>query len=155
MYGQEQNVREQILEQYTPDVKKLTAYLPWLQKVKGEDAASTYEGEGKDKETLLSIPVFDSTLLAFVKEAEKTQFVNKNYPYVYTRYRINSHEMERMILREAKINEMDKFTGIISKYVLEGKRRPAAWKDAISERIFQTALEALSELFFRYTAEEK
>ena len=149
MYGQEQNAREQILEQYTADVEKLVRYLPWLKTAREKGVESKYEGEGR--ETLLSIPVFDPTLLAFVKEAEKTQFVTKNYPYVYTRYRINSPEKERELLKKAKINEMDIFKGIISKYVLEGKRRPAAWTAAVSEEIFVTALDALSDLFFRNT----
>ena len=67
MYGQEQNVREMMLEQYTADVERLVRYLPWLKTAKEKGVESTYEGEGK--ETLLAIPVFDSTLLAFVKEA--------------------------------------------------------------------------------------
>ena len=95
----------------------------------------------------MKIPVFDSTLLSFVKEAEKTQFVTKNYPYVYTHYRIRSHDQERDLLRSAKITEIDLFRGIISKYVLEGKRKPAVWRDAVSEGIFKTALEGLGELF--------
>lgn len=147
MNEKEQNIREQIIEQYSGDVEKLLKYLPWLRKVRGDDVESTYEGEGM--ETLIQIPVFDSTLLAFVKEAEKTQFITRNYPYVYTRYRIKSPEMERYLLRTAKIQEIDIFKGIISKYVLEGKRRPAVWRAAVEEEIFATALDCLNMLFFR------
>nr|MCR5267765.1 hypothetical protein [Lachnospiraceae bacterium] len=108
---------------------------------------SYYEGEGK--ETLLQIPVFDSTLLSFVKDAEKTQFITKNYPYVYTRFRIRSHEDEIRLMKSAAVKDVDIFKGILSKYVLEGKRRPAAWRDAVAERVFVTALECLNDLFIR------
>ncbi|MBO4901408.1 MAG: hypothetical protein J5518_01255 [Lachnospiraceae bacterium] len=148
MYGQEQNIREQILEQYSADVEKLLRYLPWLKKSTGDTVESFYEGDEETKGTLLKIPVFDSTLLSFVKDAEKTQFVTKNYPYVYTRNRIRSHEDERRLMRTARIQDIDLFKGIISKYVLEGKRRPAAWRDAVEEAVFTTALECLNELFF-------
>ncbi|MBP5384535.1 MAG: hypothetical protein J6Y57_06140 [Lachnospiraceae bacterium] len=147
MYGHEENTRERILKQYGADVERLIRYLPWLHEADGKDVESFYEGEGEAKQTLMKIPVFDSTLLSFVKEAEKTQFVTKNYPYVYTHYRIRSHEQERDLLRSAKITEIDLFRGIISKYVLEGKRKPAVWRDAVSEGIFKTALEGLGELF--------
>ena len=69
MNGEELDLREQAIEQYTPDVEKLVRYLSWLKKQTAETATSYYDGEGK--ETLLQIPVFDSTLLNFVKEAEK------------------------------------------------------------------------------------
>ncbi len=152
MYGQEQNSREQILAQYTADVEKLVKFLPWLKKAGQTNVETYYEGEEGQKDTLLKIPVFDSTLLTFVKEAEKTQFVTKNYPYVYTRYRIRDHADELKRLKEVKIQDIDLFKGIISKYVLEGKHRPAAWRDGVSEGIFVTALEALSDLFFKYIA---
>ena len=32
MYGQEENIREQIIEEYRDDVVKLIKYLPWLSK---------------------------------------------------------------------------------------------------------------------------
>ena len=148
MYGQEQNSREKIIEQYSQDVERLLKYLPWLSRSSKDSVSSYYEGEGEAKETLLKFPVYDSTLLEFVKVAEKTQLVSKNYPFVYSKHRITSHEQERILLRSAKIQDMNLFIGIISKYVLEGKRRPAAWTEAVSEQIFVTALECLRELFF-------
>ena len=47
-----------------------------------------YDGNGEYK--LIQIPVFDSNLLDFVKTAGKTALVDRNYPYVYTRYRCTS-----------------------------------------------------------------
>ena len=148
MYGQEQSGREMILEQYRGDVERLLPFLPWLHKAAGTEVQSYYEGDGEQQ--IMRIPVYDATLLSVVKEVEKTKLVTKNYPYIYSRYRIVTPEDERRLLKEARIQDMDLFCAIISKYVLEGKRRGAVWSDAIREQIFTTALDALNELFFRY-----
>ena len=78
MYGQEVNLREQIIEQYKDDLVKLLKYLPFLEKKGGKDVSSFYEGDGENK--VIPVPVYDSTLLGFVKEVKTTQFINKNYP---------------------------------------------------------------------------
>ncbi|HOO27263.1 MAG TPA: hypothetical protein PLU43_02270 [Lachnospiraceae bacterium] len=150
MYGQEQTTREMIIREYREDVEKLLKYLPWLLEKEAKDVAGYYEGDGTQK--LIKIPVYDSTLLAFVKEAEKTKFMDKNYPYVYTRHRIKSCGDERRLLQQAKIQDIDIFKGILSKYVLEGKRKSSCWRDAVGEKIFTTALSCLKELFFSHAA---
>lgn len=148
MYGQEQNAREMILDEYRADVEGLLKYLPWLHKVTGQKVDSYYEGT--TEQPVFKVPVYDSTLLAFVKDAEKTKFVNKNYPYVYSRYRIQNSDDEIRLMKEAKIHEIDIFKAVISKYVLEGKRRGATWSEAIQKGIFMVALDSLNDLFFRY-----
>ncbi len=150
MYGQQQTTRELIIDEYRGDVERLLKYLPWLLTKESKDVAGYYEGENGPKQ--MQIPIYDSTLLAFVKEAEKTKFMDKNYPYIYTRHKIKTFEDERRLLRQAKIQDIDIFKGILSKYVLEGKRKSVCWKDAVGEKIFYTALTCLEELFFHYAA---
>lgn len=150
MYGQQQTTRELIIDEYRGDVERLLKYLPWLLKKEAKDVAGYYEGENSPMQ--MQIPVYDSTLLAFVKEAESTKFIDKNYPYIYTRYKIKTFEDERRLMRQAKIQDIDIFKGILSKYVLEGKRKAVCWKDAVGEKIFYTALTCLEELFFHYAA---
>lgn len=145
MYGQEQTTREMVLEEYRNDVERLVKYLPWLLQKEAKDVSGYYEGDAG--QTLIQIPVYDSTLLAFVKEAEKTKFMDKNYPYVYTRYKIKSCADERRLMTQAKIQDIAIFKGILSKYVLEGKRKASCWRDAVGEKIFSTALDCLNELF--------
>ncbi len=150
MYGQEQTTRELILEEYREDVERLVKYLPWLMEKEAKDVSGYYQGE--PGQSLIKIPVYDSTLLSFVKQAEQTKFMDKNYPYVYTRYRMKTFEDERRQMEQAKIKDIEIFRGILSKYVLEGKRKASCWTDAVSEKIFTTALTKLQELFFQYTA---
>lgn len=148
MLGQEENTRDLILNQYKGDVERLVKYLPWLHKVTGQEVKSYYEGNGEQK--VMQIPVYDSTLLAFVKEAQKTQLITKNYPYTYTRFQIQSVSDELRLIKETKIYDFDLFRAILSKYVLEGQRKAETWSIAVREGIFTELLDRLNDLFFRY-----
>ena len=145
MYGQEQNKREQILEEYTADVERLLKYLPWMMNKQAKDVSSFYEGDAEHK--LVKIPVYDSTLLAFVKEAEKTKLVNKYYPYTYTRYKIKTVEDEKNLIEKATLFDIDLLKGILSKYVLLGKTKSVVWSDAVGNGIFVAILAKLDRVF--------
>ena len=67
-------------------------YLSWLQNVSGTATSSIFSGEGIDKSSL-TVPVYDSTLLNFVKEVKKTDFLNRNY--VYTFFEISYEDRKR------------------------------------------------------------
>ena len=153
MYGQEVNLREQIIEEYKDDLTKLLRYLPYLDKRGGKDVQSFYEGDGEH--TVIPVPVYDSTLLGFVKEVKTTKFINKNYPYIYRRWNIPTPKEERVAMETATIRDIDLFRGIISKYVLEGQRKSVMWTTAVEERIFVTALSRLRSLIFDYSKDPK
>ena len=149
MYGQETNMREQIIEEYKDDLTRLLKYLPFLEKRGGKDVQNFYEGDGEQK--VIPVPVYDSTLLAFVKEAQKTKFMYRNYPYVYRRWRMPNPNAERVAMESATLRDMDLFRGIISKYVMEGMRKSTMWTTAVEEKIFVTALSKLRSLIFDYS----
>ena len=151
MYGQEANLREQDIEEYRDDLVKLLKYLPFLEKKSGKDVTQFYEGDEKNK--VIPVPVYDSTLLGFVKEAKTTKFMNRNYPYVYRKWRMPTPNDERIAMESATIRDMDLFRGIMSKYVLEGQRKSVMWTTAVEERIFVTALTKLRSLIFDYSKE--
>lgn len=149
MYGQEDSLREQIYEDYKDDVLKLIKYLPWLSKKSGKDVSSMYTGD--DKIQVIPIPVFDSTLLAFVKDAEKTKFIDRNYPYVYTRNGIRTHEDELKMLKDAKITDIKVFKAVLSKYVLGGKTKASMWAEGVDSGVLVAALDGLNRVFFSNT----
>lgn len=149
MYGHDDTMREQIIDDYRSDVELLIRYLPWLAKQKEKKVSSMYTGEG-DKQTI-PIPVFDSTLLSLIKDIEKTKFCDKNYPYVYSRNNIKSHEDEIRLLKNAKISDMKLFQGILSKYALGGRTRSVLWSEGVESGVLMTALECLNTLFFTNT----
>ncbi len=144
MYGQEANLKEQIIEEYKDDLLKLLKYLPFLESKGQSDAQNYYEGDGEHK--VIPVPVYDPTLLAFVKEAKTTKFMNRNYPYAYRKWRMPDPEAERAAMESAAIRDIDLFRGVISRYVIEGQRKSVMWTTAVQERIFVTALTKLKSL---------
>ena len=96
---QSSEYREQLLESYKQAVRPLLPYLPWLEQSAGKKASSLYSGQDIGVHAV-SFPVYDGTLLNFVREAGKSPLMDRNYAYIYTRHRICTHQDERnMILR--------------------------------------------------------
>ena len=151
MYGEETSLREKIVNDYGPDLDRLLRYLPYLDKKKGKDVQNFYDGEANYQS--IPVPIYDSTLLAFIKEAKKSAFMYKNYPYVYRKYHLNTHADEIKLMEEAMLRDIDIYRGIISKYVLGGQTKAYLWSEAVDARIFVTALDCLQKRFAEFNAE--
>lgn len=149
MQEQDESLREQIVNEYRYDLTRLLRYLPYFDKKTGKDVQSYYEG-GERKLESVKVPVYDSTLLAFVKDAKTTKFMYRNYHYVYRRLRIESPAQERKILENAAIRDIDVFRAILSKYVLEGQTKSVMWTRGVEERIYVTVLDTLQKRFAEY-----
>lgn len=151
MYGEDASLREQIVMEYRADLEKLLRYLPFLDKKSGKDVQTFYEGDGTYK--LIPVPVYDSTLLAFVKEAKTTKFMNRNYPYTYRRYRMDTPEDERARIEKCVLRDIDIIRGILSKYILGGQTKSYLWSAGVQERIYVTALDKMQKMFAEFDAE--
>lgn len=151
MYGQEESLREQIVNEYRGDLERLLRYLPYLDKKTGKDVQNYYEGDGTFK--VIPVPVYDSTLLQFVKEAQKTKFMFRNYPYTYRRHKMPTPADERKVIEKCMIRDIDVIRGILSKYILGGQTKGYMWSLGVEERIYVTALEHLRILFADYDAQ--
>lgn len=75
--------RRQIVQEYKPDVEALIRYLPWLEEKAGSIVSETFTGSGI-KEHSIAFPVYDSTLLNFVKTVQRTRLLDRNYRYIYS-----------------------------------------------------------------------
>ena len=135
--------RRKIIEQYKPDVQLLIRYIPWLEQKKDEQVVKEY---GREEETVLTFPVYDSTLLALVKTAQKTCFMNRNYRYIYTRYGIHSVAKEIELIEHATLREMDLLGGILSRYVMSGMTKGSVWPEAGQNGVFLALFKKLQEL---------
>jgi hypothetical protein len=147
MTGQDAGTKEMIIEKYSADAKRLIRYISWFEEKRGADVAGIYDGEPGAK--TMPVATYDSTLLEFVRLAKGTVFMDRNYPYVYTRNRIRSHEDEHRMIESARLTDIQDISGILSKYVLEGMRRGATWVDAVDAGIFLAVLKKLKVLFER------
>ena len=144
MNNKEAKLKDEIAEEYREDLMKLLRYLPFLEQKGGKDVQEFYEGDGEH--SVIPVPVYDSTLLGFVKEARSTKFMNRNYPYAYRKWKMADPASERAAMEAASLMDIDLFRGVISKYVLEGQRKSWVWTTAVEEKIFVTALTRLRDL---------
>lgn len=142
---QETEYRRQQLQEYKKALAPLLRYLPWLEKSAGTAASRNYNGS-EAGERVMSFPVYDSTLLNFVREVGKSSFMDRNYRYVYTRNRILDHEDERRMIESAGLNEWGILCGILSKYVLGGQTKGNLWSEAVQEKIFYLIIKKMCDI---------
>ncbi len=145
MQDKEKLSREEIIYVYQDDTMKLLKYLNWLEKVNGQDTSNLYNGEELDK-TSMAVPVYDSTLLSFVRDAKDTVFMNKNYVYTYSQHRLKSWKDELAIIDTCTLQDMKVLGDILSKYVLKGEVRGAYWSEGVKSGVFLALLLKLKEL---------
>ncbi|NLG02606.1 MAG: hypothetical protein GX567_02025 [Clostridia bacterium] len=145
MNEHERNQKEAIVREYRDEALALARYLPWFESKRGESLTGIYEGENGIK--TIPLPVYDSKLLAFVKEAQAGNLMDRNYPYVYSRNQIRTHADEQRLIAQARLKDFFTLQGILSKYVLEGMRRSTVWTVAVQEELFLNILKQFTIIF--------
>ncbi len=146
MENEDIEYRRQIVSTYKPDVEKLIRYLPWLEEkaAAGSGVAEMF-GDNGIREHSITFPVYDSTLMSFIKEVQRTELLDRNYPYIYSRHRIRTLQDELRAISRADIKEMDVLKGILSKYVLGGMTKGRLWTEAVTNRIFLNVIRRMKE----------
>lgn len=139
------DIRKNLIQQYQPDAKRLVRYISWLESKRGSDVMSSYTGDGVQK-TAFTFPVYDSTLLSFVKTAKETRFITRNYQYVYNRNRIKNVGQEKKMVRSATLRDMELLSGILSRYILGGMTKSVLWAQGVENGIFLEILSRLREI---------
>ncbi len=127
--------RQRVVNEYKPDVQKLLRYLPWLEEKAGQNVSENFEDSGI-KESSITFPVYDGTLLSFIREVQNTNLLDRNYCYIYSRHRIRTVQDEQRMIAQSGITEMDVLKGILSKYVMGGMTKGKLWTEAVRNRIF-------------------
>ena len=84
----------------------------------------------------IPFPVYDGTLMSFLKEAQRTKLLDRNYVYVYSKYRIRTIQDELKIIEETDITQMNILTAILSKYVMGGMTKAVLWSEAVQYGVF-------------------
>lgn len=140
----DRNSVEDILNRYRSDVALLVPYLPWLDAHADKEVSGLFSEE-RMKDTI-DFPVYDSNLLAFIDQAGKTAFIDRNYVYVYSRNHIRTAADELKLIERADIMDMNDLTGIISRYVLEGMTRGNVWSMGVRNHVLYSAVAKMQEL---------
>ena len=138
--------RQQVINTYKPDVEKLIRYLPWLEEkaAAGSSVSETF-GENGIRENSIMFPVYDGTLMSFIKDVQRTGLIDRNYPYIYSRYRIRTVQDELNAISKADIKDMNVLKGILSKYILGGMTKGRMWTEAVADRIFLNVIRKMKE----------
>ncbi len=137
--------RGELMQKYTPEVKRLMKYLPWLKSKAGGSVSSTYSGSGIEGNSI-TFPVYDGTLMSFVKDVKRSPFIDKNYVYVYSRLHIVTPRDERRTIDTIKLQDMQVLWGILAKYVLGGMTKSSLWAQGVQDGIFLALLLKMKEL---------
>lgn len=145
MMEKDTEYRQQLLGEYKQEVLPLLRYLPWFENNSGKPGSALYQGP-EATEHSMAIPVYDATLLNFVREASKSPLMDRNYCYVYSRGGIRTHEDERKAIAAAGLKEWGVLRGILSKYVMGGMTRSTLWSQAVQENIFLLVLKKMQEI---------
>ena len=136
--------RKKVVQEYKQDVERLIRYLPWLEEKSGSNVSETYTGSGITEHSV-AFPVYDSTLLGFVKEVQRTNLLDRNYRYVYTRNRIVTCQDELRAISNSDITRMDVLKGILSKYVMGGMTNGRMLPEAFQNRVFLNVVKKMKE----------
>ncbi|MBO7335262.1 MAG: hypothetical protein J6U67_10230 [Lachnospiraceae bacterium] len=133
------------LTEHRAEIERLLAYIPWLEEKSGTTVAKVYNDNDLSK-TSVSFPVYDATLLSFVKEADATGLMYDNYRYIYSAYGLKTFEDERRAIEDAGVKDGDVLCGILTRYVKGGITKGIVWTDAVREGIFLLVLKKMKKL---------
>lgn len=143
----EQNMeyRKQLIQKYRADVEPLLEFLPWFETKSGQTTSYQYKDE-RFSEHSLSFPVYDSTLMKFIKAVEKTSLLDRNYVYVYSRNRLQTPEDERALIAKADLWDAKNLNGILSRYIMGGRTKGWLWTLGVQEDIYLLLLKKWKEI---------
>lgn len=136
----------QVMHEFRRDIDQLKPYVAYLERLSGKDAAHPYTGDGIGDNSM-PVPVFDANLLAFVKKAASCKtLMDRNYPYIYSRYGFKTHEDELNAIEQATYQDVHILKGILSYYVQKGMVKGAYWVEAVEKGIFCKVIKKFDDL---------
>lgn len=140
---------QEMVEEYKTNVEEIAKFLPWLEAKNGENLMTSFKPENWGN--TVAIPRYDATLLNFVKTLENSGRMNRNYDYVYKRYRIYDVADEISLTHRATIKDMDMLFAILSKYVIIGRTKGDVWKKGVENGVYLEVVKKMKELIEFWT----
>lgn len=141
----ENTYRQEMIEKYRAKFENAFRYLPWFEERIGEKVVQNYNGADKPGNSV-PIPVYDSTLLAFVKEMQRTGLFDRNYIYTYSRCKLRNAHDELQMIDQVEFKDIEIIFAIMAKYVLGGMTKGILWSEAVENGVFFYGLKKIKEL---------
>ena len=135
---------EELMKKYRDISQSLLRYKQYNEQKKGQKNYQIYQGEQNTNS--VAIPVYESTLLSFVKEVQRTGLVDRNYVYALSRNGIRTHEDEMRALDRVEFKDIELIYAIMAKYVLGGMTKGMLWSEAVENGTFLKCLQKLKEV---------
>lgn len=136
--------------EYAEKLKPLFAYIPYLKDHEGTKTSSLYEGDSNNKLNSVPVPIYDGTVLSFVKEAQRTGLIDRNYVYAYSKIGAKNPKDERLYIAGTTFRDIDTIISIMARYVLMGMSKGAMWSMAVEEGVWLHCLLKIKELIEMY-----
>lgn len=143
--GTEALTPAQVISMYRPDTVKLLDYIVYLEKMNGRKASNNFNQDGLSEHSIV-FPVYDGTLMNFIKDAEQTVFMNRNYRYSYSRFRMKDATDELKMIDKCTIRQMDVIGDILSRYVMGGRTKSTVWAEGVRNGVYLAAITKAYEL---------
>ena len=137
--------RQEMIKKYRDAMGSLFRYISWFEEKVGRKAVQNYHGDNIPGNSI-PIPVYDSTLLAFVKEMQGTGLMDRNYVYTYSRLGIRNAQDELKLIQKAELKDIEVIFAIMAKYVLGGMTKGMLWPEAVENGVFLQSLTRIKEL---------
>lgn len=137
--------RQKLIQKYRSVFEPLFRYIPWFEKKQGTKTSHLYNGDNMPTNSV-PVTVYESTLLSFVKDMQRTGFMDRNYVYVYSAKEIRTVADELRLIEETQLRDIEDIIAIMAKYVLGGMTKGNLWTQAVENGIFYHALSKLKEL---------
>lgn len=137
--------RKELIDKYRRIMGNMFRYLPWLEERSGEKMVRNYQGADMPQRSI-TIPVYDSTLLNFVKEMNATGLMDRNYVYIFSRNKIHTEQDELRMIDKSELKDIENILGIMAKYVLGGMTKGVLWSRAVENGVFYHGMKRIKEL---------
>lgn len=146
-----ENSPQDIVNRYREPIEGLMKYLPWLKEHIQKDVGQKYGGS--QMENTIPVPTYDSNLLSFVKAAQATGIMDRNYIYAYRRHKLPTYKDELEFIDQAEIMQMDDLARILSKYILEGNVKGIVWTEGVRNGVFERVVSKMHDLIHHWDHE--
>ena len=137
--------RQELISKYRAAMGNIFHYISWFEEREGAKMVRYYSGDGRQTNSV-PIPVYDSTLLAFVKDMQRTGLMDRNYVYVFSRWGIQNEQDELRVIDEVELKDIKVIFDIMAKYVLGGMRKGVLWSQAVENGVFLHGLKRIKVL---------
>lgn len=137
--------RQELIQKYRAVLDPVFRYIPWLTQKQGTKTSYLYQGDDVPIQSV-PVPVYDGTLLGFVKDMQATGLMSRNYVYTFSRCGIRTSQDELNYIAGAELKNIEEILDIMAKYVLGGMTKGRLWSQAVENGVFLLALLKMKEL---------